>query len=451
MPPHGPRPPGAISRRRFLGGSMALAGAAAAASLSGCGSSSAAAEGPLQFWNFYAPPPSDDPATVARAQWMQATVDQWNAENSEQIELVFAPVLGSEKLSTAFAAGTGPDIFLISPGDIIRYINGDVLVDLEPYLSQEAIDDFFPDNMATRVVGDQVFALPMEIEPLALYYSRPAFEQAGLSEGDIPATWDELLDIADKLVSAGQGGWVVPTTQGYYQNFVWYPWMWQGGGRVMSDDGMSAAFDSQATIDALTLWKSGVELGLTPRVEPAGDDIVSSFVEGYASMWQSGIWSISDFQRKAPDFDLGVFPLPVPPGGEPATSLGGWAFAANAMGRNPDAAARFCAWALGSTDDAGITRVAEWCVQTKTDIPPRQSALDRANEMGGFDTELMRTFRDDIFPSGRGEPRFPPVIYKAVSDAIQSCQLAGGDAADQAATGAQAIDAYLQTYEGAQL
>src|SRR5690606_31439656 len=251
---------------------------------------------------------------------MQATVDQWNAENSEQIELVFAPVLGSEKLSTAFAAGTGPDIFLISPGDIIRYINGDVLVDLEPYLSQEAIDDFFPDNMATRAVGDQVFALPTEIEPLALYYSRPAFEQAGLSEGDIPATWDELLDIADKLVSAGQGGWVVPTAQGYYQNFVWYPWMWQGGGRVMSDDGTSAAFDSQATIDALTLWKSGVELGLTPRVEPAGDDIVSSFVEGYASMWQSGIWSISDFQRKAPDFDLGVFPLPVPPGGEPATS-----------------------------------------------------------------------------------------------------------------------------------
>lgn len=446
------RPPRAVSRRRFLGGAMATAGVAAAGPLAGCGSSaSTSQDGPLQFWNFYAPAPNEDPATVARAEWMQATVDRWNAENPEQIELVFSPVLGSQKLATAFASGHGPDIFLISPGDILRYINGNVLTDLAPHMSQEAIDDFFPDNLASRVVGDHIYALPMEIEPLALYYSRPAFEQAGLAEGDIPTTWDQLLDVADTLVAAGQGGLVVPTTQGYYQNFVWYPWLWQGGGQVLSDDGESSAFDSDAAAAALGLWKTAVDRGLTPRVEPAGDDIVTSFVQGYASMWQSGIWSVSDFRRKADDFDYGVFPLPVPPGGEPATVLGGWAFAANAMGRNPDAASRFCAWALGSMDDDGVARVAEWCVETKTDIAPRQSSLEHADAMGGYDSEAMTTFRDEIFPTGTGEPRFPPVIYKAVSDAIQSCQLAGGDPDEQAATAAQATDAYLKAYEGAPL
>ncbi|TDD99985.1 ABC transporter substrate-binding protein [Jiangella asiatica] len=450
-PPPLSSPGGHPSRRHFLGLSAALTGAVALPSvLSGCGDASASSR-PLQFWNFYAPAPNEDPATMARAAWMQDTVDLWNAENDQQIELVYAPVLGSEKLATAFSAGEGPDIFLISPGDIARYLNGDVLAELTPHMTQEAVDDFFADNLATRMIGDRVYALPMEIEPLALFYSRPAFEQAGLSEGDLPATWEDLLSVSDRLVAAGQGGLVFPTAQDYYQNFVWYPWMWQGGGEVVVDSGARSAFDSAGAVDALRLWKDGVDLGLTPRVPPASNDIVISFSEGYASIWQSGIWSIQDFERKAPDFDYGVIPLPVPDGGESATVLGGWAFAANALGSNPDEAARFCAWALGSMDDDGIARVANWCIDSKRDISPRRSSLEYGSQAGGYDSEHMRMFRDEIFPTGRGEPRYPPVIYKAVSDAIQSCQLAGGDPEDQAATAAQAIDAYLTTYEGVDL
>ncbi|SDT59992.1 ABC transporter substrate-binding protein [Jiangella sp. DSM 45060] len=440
------------SRRRFLGLSAALTGAVAAPSLLGAcgGTSTASGSEPLQFWNFYAPAPSEDPSLLARAAWMHDTVDRWNAENEQQIELVYAPVLGSEKLATAFSAGEGPDIFLISPGDIARYLNGNMLAELTPHLTREAVDDFFADNLATRMIGDKVYALPMEIEPLALYYSRPAFEAAGLSEGDLPAGWDDLVAVSDRLVSAGQGGLVFPTAQDYYQNFVWYPWMWQGGGEVIAGDGRSG-FDSDGAVDALRLWKETVDLGITPRVPPASNDLVVAFSEGYASVWQSGIWSIQDFERKAPDFDYGVIPLPVANGGEPATVLGGWAFAANAKGRNPDEAARFCAWALGSTDDDGVARVADWCIDAKRDISPRRSSLEHGSRAGGYDHEFMRLFRDEIFPSGRGEPRYPPVIYKAVSDAIQSCQLAGGDPEDQAATAAQAIDAYLTTYEGVDL
>ncbi|WP_116951561.1 ABC transporter substrate-binding protein [Jiangella endophytica] len=244
-----PRP----SRRRFLGLSAALTGAITAPGLlSACGGRSASASEPLQFWNFYAPAPNEDPALLARAGWMHDTVDRWNAENEQQIELVYAAALGSEKLATAFSAGEGPDIFLISPGDIARYLNGNVLAEITPHLTQEAVDDFFADNMATRMIGDKVYALPMEIEPLALYYSRPAFEQAGLSEGDLPATWDDLIAVSDRLVSAGQGGLVFPTTQDYYQNFVWYPWMWQGGGEVVSGGGGLSGFDSDgATVAAV--------------------------------------------------------------------------------------------------------------------------------------------------------------------------------------------------------
>ncbi len=34
-------------------------------------------------------------------------------------------------------------------------------------------------------------------------------------------------------------------------------------------------------------------------------------------------------------------------------------------------------------------------------------------------------FTDEIYPGARAEPRMPPPVYKAISDAIQACQLNG--------------------------
>jgi multiple sugar transport system substrate-binding protein len=43
------------------------------------------------------------------------------------------------------------------------------------------------------------------------------------------------------------------------------------------------------------------------------------------------------------------------------------------------------------------------------------------------------------------------VLYKALSNAIQSVQLAGGDARSQAQVAQAAIESFLQTYEGGAL
>jgi ABC-type glycerol-3-phosphate transport system substrate-binding protein len=60
------------------------------------------------------------------------------------------------------------------------------------------------------------------------------------------------------------------------------------------------------------------------------------------------IWGVSALRETAKDFEYGVFPLPLPPKGDARTVLGGWAFVANAKGKNPEEAAKFCVWALGS-------------------------------------------------------------------------------------------------------
>src|SRR5690606_12064902 len=114
-------------------------------------------------------------------------------------------------------------------------------------------------------------------------------------------------------------------------------------------------------------------------------------------------------------------------------------------------AAEFCGWALGTMEDECIGRITDWCTRAKRDIAPRTSALRRGTEQGGYEDWALKYMKDEVFPGGRPEPRYPPVVYKAMSDAIQGSMLAGRDVAGEAARAAQSVEAYVRSYKGASL
>src|SRR5271156_4772786 len=167
-----------------------LATGAAATALSGFPYiSRARAAQTLKFWQFYAP----GGGVATQDKWFEDVVKGWNDTHDVKVELVYVPnnaYMDGTKLPTAFASGAGPDIFIISPGDFLRYYNGGVLTDLTPYMEDAAIKDFFPNVMRTREVDGKIYGLPMEVEPMAMYYSVKAFEEAGLTDKDVPTTWD---------------------------------------------------------------------------------------------------------------------------------------------------------------------------------------------------------------------------------------------------------------------
>ncbi|MGH3504271.1 MAG: ABC transporter substrate-binding protein [Nocardioidaceae bacterium] len=449
-----------LTRRELLGrggrlAAVAAAGAAAPTLLTSCGGSSGESEsGPLSFWNFYGPAPGNS-GVPAQSDWFVNTAKAWNKSHKTQVKLHYIPnadYINGSKLQTAFSAGKGPDIFLISPGDFLRYYNGGVLQDLTPYMSDEAQKDFFPNVMGTRTVDGKIYGLPMEVEPMAFYYDKKAWEKVGLSEGDIPATWDDLLNVAGRLKKGKRYGLTFETTPGYYQNFTWYPFMWEGGGDAVMPDQKSSAFDSKAAINALGLWRDTIKEDLAPRklLGTGGGDIAANLGTGYCGIQNCGIWGVAALRAKK-NLDYGVFKLPVPPGGSYKTVLGGWAFVVNKKGKNPEEAAKFVVWALGSMKQHSIDRVVDWCIKAKSDIAPRKSALDQAEKMGGYESGELKYFKDEVFPGGRGEPRYPPEVYHAISNALQACQLSGADPTKQANKAADSIDNYMQSYSGAKI
>lgn len=405
-----------------------------------------AQETPLTFWQFYAP----GGPVPSQVEWFEKTIADWNESHEQKIQLEYVPnkdYINGTRLTTSFASGEGPDLFLLSPGEFLRYYNGGILQDLSPAIAPEALADFPDTVIASRMVDGKVYAVPMEVEPMAMYYSVQAFEDAGLNENDLPKTWEDLLETGQRLTTADRYGLLFQTQPGYYQNFTWYPFLWQGGGEFQRDG--RSAFDSPATVQALKLWQDAINTGCAPRqaLGTGANDTIANLASGYCAIQNVGIWGLSQLRAKAPDFPFGVFRLPTPANGKYVTVGGGWAFAANARGRNPEAAAQFCAWALASMDQGSIDRVVQWCTKGKSDMPPRNTALEAGRAT--FEDGLFGTFSREIHPGTRAEPRVPPQAYKIISDAIQQAQLAQGDPATVAAAASTQLDAFLASYTGA--
>jgi multiple sugar transport system substrate-binding protein len=443
-----------VSRREFLKKGAKLGIVAAASSVfSPFGINvKAANQGPLSFWQFYAPVKQYG----LPSQWFEDMVAVWNAAHDVKVELRYIPhteyIFGS-KLQTAFAAGQGPDIFLTNSGEFLRYYNGGILVELGQYMDEQAKNDFYARDMETRMVDGKIFGLPLEAEPMAMFYSVRAFEAAGLSKADLPKTWEQFLETARKLTKGDQFGCLFETSPGVYQNFTWCPFMWEGGGDLVTTDGKKSAFDSPATVAALKWWQDAIKQNVAPRTAlgDSGPDAVANLASGYCAMQNVGIWAVSALRQHASNFPYGVFPLPIPPNGQSKTILGGMTVAANAKGHDPEAAAEFCVWAIGSMSDDSIQRGVDWCIKAKSALPTRKTVLEKATTLGGYGSGPMRTFKDEIFPTGRTAPRIHPEVNKAIADAIQACQLGGEDPQRHAEQASRRIDAFLAGYTGAPL
>ncbi|OHB21399.1 MAG: hypothetical protein A2939_03685 [Parcubacteria group bacterium RIFCSPLOWO2_01_FULL_48_18] len=107
------------------------------------------------------------------------------------------PETYEEDLLNALAAGEGPDIFMIHNTWIPKHFNK-IWYANESMVTAATAEPLFPEV----VMGDfapqgSVYALPLSIDTLALYYNKDLFDQAGIALP--PKTWSEFEAAADKL------------------------------------------------------------------------------------------------------------------------------------------------------------------------------------------------------------------------------------------------------------
>jgi multiple sugar transport system substrate-binding protein len=430
----------AITRRAFAGRALVAGGALTGlssflAACGGGGGGASSASGPvtLQFWKFVAE--NDDPPIVA-------AVKKWNHANPNvQVKFqTFPPEqYVATKLTTAFAAGKGPDVFWISPGTFINYVNTGVAAPVDDIVDRS---DYSDAAVQAVSVDGKMYALPFEQEPVGLYYRKDLLAKAGVEP---PKTWDDLLAAAKELTGGKQKGLVIEPTQGPYQNFTWYPFLWSAGGEVVNADSSKSALRTPEAASAFDLWGELIKQGSAPKKVSALTADIGPLGRGECAMQVCGFWAIAQLKNGFKNVDYGIVPLPIPSAGKPVTVYGGWTQMINAKSKAVAQAKAFTKWLWIENKDFPKT----WACENSTKFSPRTEVNDECAAV--FDKPPHSEFTNEILPTARAEPRYPDQVVKAVGDGLQAAMFSGKSGEEAANLAADAIDNYLSSYRGAPL
>ena len=337
-----------LSRRSLLkraGLASAMTLAAGAAPLRAWAAPRAQDAARLTFW-VISPFTPDDQAPIF------AAAKQYQEEHGVEVVVESTPPPEMlNKLITAVRGGGGPDVVSVDSAWNATLGAAEILTDVTDRFAAIS-DQFFPGPVETGHYLGVQYAVPWYTNNVALFYNKKLFADAGVESP--PATWDELVEKGKALTSGEQYGLMLGG--GGFGSFEFWPFAWQNGATLISEDGTQAEFGSEAGLDA---WRFYSDLYLTHKIVPedvksAGeswDQVFAPFIQERAAMVMAGDWAIFAINEGNPDLDLGVAPLPK--GKEAATVIGGYNLGIPVTSQNTDAAWAFIEW-LTAKEQEGI-------------------------------------------------------------------------------------------------
>lgn len=216
-----------------------------------------------------------------------------------------------QKLSASFAAGTYPDV---------SYAYGSWASELEASGKTQDITDEVTDigwdelsqaaRNTARPTGDKTIGFPALVDNISLIYNTTVFDAAGVDYPTPDWTWDDFRAAAKALTDPATNtygyGYSVSGTEDTTWQF--WPHLWQNGGEVLSDDGATATFDSQAGVDALTFLRDMAQDDTSIYLDQTDTKYTQLFANDRIGMVTSGPWTLYDLQTAGTKY--GVVQLP---------------------------------------------------------------------------------------------------------------------------------------------
>jgi multiple sugar transport system substrate-binding protein len=204
-------------------------------------------------------------------------------------------------LAQAYEAWTGELIENGSAEPLNPYLDG------PDGLTEAERNDFVPGMLENNTWDGVVYSFPFNKSVRALYWNRDLFEAEGLDCA--PTTWDEYRDYARRLTKDTDGDGAIDQwgTAGQISAWMFENLLIQNGGRILTEDGTRAAFDSPEGVEALSFM---VELLTKWGKVTSGYEYQNDFQAGKVGMIEGSTVSLSFMEGKY-TFDMAVAPLPV--------------------------------------------------------------------------------------------------------------------------------------------
>jgi multiple sugar transport system substrate-binding protein len=232
-----------------------------------------------------------------------------------------------QELINAIAAGTGPDIFSIHNDWLPKH--SDKMIAMPPsMMSLRTYKETFIDVAYSDFVKEeQIYAIPLATDVLALFYNKDLIGSAGISQP--PSTWPELSAAVQQITKVAAGGSFSRSgvAMGTSSNVnravdVLALLMLQQGTKFYSDDLSSATFDRDQDIPGSNQNFNPGETALqfyTQFAQPSkttynwntkSDFSVDAFTQGKVAMMINYSYMIPSIQDRAPNLNWDVAPIP---------------------------------------------------------------------------------------------------------------------------------------------
>ena len=244
---------------------------------------------------------------------METVINNFNAANPGiKVNFVQVPDTATVLQSRA-QLNEMPDMFGCTTGNMFELMFEDgIIMDLT---GQEFLNNVEPSSLEMSTYNGKNWRLPYSLSCYGLYVRTDIFEEQGLA---LPTTWDELMDVCEKLTAAGITPFALPDKTMVYQRM-------ERMMSFMSEDDTEfkqiAAGELEAKDSKLLQNYANASLQIVNYMTPEslGAEYTESYqqlIAGEAAMTINGGWSLATLKDYDPDIKVALIPMPNPTGEE---------------------------------------------------------------------------------------------------------------------------------------
>jgi putative chitobiose transport system substrate-binding protein len=261
----------------------------------------------ITFWTFYLSPTFDD--------YIKSTIARFNEAypgvkvNWEDHQATF-----QDDLRNAFAAGNAPDVInlSVSEGWVSDYATKGLLLPLDDNVPQNVKDMYFPGLWQEQLVDGVNYQFPWYQGINVNLVNRQLYDQTGLKIEDFPKTVDGVPALCKTIKEKTGTLCDIRLTV----NDLLAQMVYEGGVKVISDDGKTFTFDSPEGVAWLQMYVDMVKAGTVDKTVLVTDQDrtgLDLFTSGKAAFYATGPNLIREVRQNNPGLYgyLAVVPSPV--------------------------------------------------------------------------------------------------------------------------------------------
>jgi multiple sugar transport system permease protein len=234
-----------------------------------------------------------------------------------------------QKLMTACAAGTPPDLLWMDRFALAGWASRGVILPVDDLMARDHVDrnDFYPSSLQESMYEGKTYGIPWDTDSRALWCNMDLLHAAGYENP--PDTWDQLKEMTLKLTTkTPEGKYKVVGFGPMFGNAWLYFYGWANGGEFMSKDGRHVTLADPKIVEALQ-WMTDCynEIGGAAAL---ADFLAAAQGEGVADPFRTGHLAMQITENSGLDYIAKFTPnlnfravAPPSPAGRPKISWSG--------------------------------------------------------------------------------------------------------------------------------